>query len=156
MFDVEERHGSGEKIELSKDKLSALQRVCDKFRKMMETNCTNYALYRCNLTSQDNMIYAVLTGASYEGNVHELQFGVSMVTGEVFTEKIKVNNGGAVGKELYNLVVNLNKLVPFTVGMLDFPIEGKFEKGFQMEYNKESGTALIIIKDSLDNSYFLY
>lgn len=152
---VRENYGSGEEVDLSRAKLSSLQRVCDPFRKLIEKNCNNYALYRCTLTSDGDIIYAVLLGSDDKGNLGELQFGYNMLTEEVYTRKIKVKDEESVGRELYNLVLNLLKLVPYSVGMLNFPIEGYFKKGSMMDYNKEKDTVLIIVEDSLDNSYFI-
>lgn len=152
---VEQNHGSGEKKNLNKSQLGALERMCNRFRNLINDNCTNYGLYRCTLSSDGDIIYAVLSGADYDGNLGELQFGYDMNTNETYSRKIKVKNPDVVGKALYEMILELTRIIPFSVGMLDFPIEGKFEKGFIMEYNKEPGTSLIIIKDSLDTSYFL-
>lgn len=151
---VAEEHGEGEKLDLNRAKLSCLQRICKPFRESIERNCNNYALYRCNITANDNIIYAILSGSDDNGNISELQFAYDFSDGNVYSRKIKVKNEGLVAKELYNLVENIVNTIPYSVGMLDFPIEGNFKEGFQMGYNKEPGTALIIIKDSLSGFMF--
>ena len=52
------------------------------------------------------------------------------------------------------MIVKLMETIPLSVGMLDIPLEGRFEEGIMTGYNKEEGTVLFVIKDSLDNSFF--
>lgn len=152
---VEGDHGTGQKVALTKAQLQALQRICNAFRNYLDDNCLNYALYRCNLTSINGLIFAVLAGSDDRGNLSELHIIYDMNTGETEQKRIKVKGLDRAGKELYNLLLNLAQSIPFSVGMLDFPVCGKFEKGYIMGYNKEPGTSLIVIEDSLDMSYFL-
>lgn len=152
---IEELYGSGATKELTKSQLKSLQSVCDSFRKSLEKNCNNYALYRCTLTSDGEIIYAVICGSDERGNLCQLQLGYDLETSEVYTRKIGLDDEKTVGKELYNLIVKLLELIPFSVGMLDIPVEGAFKEGIIRDYNKEEGTALIIVRDSLDSGYFL-
>lgn len=153
---IEQHHGEGEKKPLTKAQLTSLQRVCNEFRKLVEANSDDYAFYRCTLTCDGNTIYAVFSGADEKGNIVQSQMGYSLESGTIFTRKVSFRKENIVGQSLYNLIVGLMRLIPFNVGMLDFPIEGAFEEGFIMDYNKEKGTALIIIKDSIDNKDFMW
>lgn len=152
---VEKLHGTGSVKDLTKSQLKSLQSVCDSFRRSLEKNCNNYALYRCNLTSDGEVLYAVVYGSDEKGNLCQLQLGYDLNTSEVYTRKIELDNKKEVGKELYGLIIKLLETIPFSVGMLDIPVEGAFKEGIVTGYNKEEGTALIIVRDSLENSYFL-
>lgn len=147
-------HGVGQVKELTKSQLSCLQSVCSRFREAIVDNCMSHALYRCNLSSQDNIIYLVISGTDLNGNMKELQVGLNLDTDEVYTFRIELDNKNLIGKEIYDMIVKLMETIPLSVGMLDIPLEGRFEEGIMMGYNKEEGTVLFVIKDSLDNSFF--
>ena len=84
----------------------------------------------------------------------ELQVGLNLDTDEVYTFRIELDNKNLIGKEIYDMIVKLMETIPLSVGMLDIPLEGRFEEGIMTGYNKEEGTVLFVIKDSLDNSFF--
>lgn len=147
-------YGTGKVDNLTKTQLSCLQSVCKNFREALVDNCMSHALYRCNLSSRDNIIYLVISGTDANGNMKELQVGLNLDTQEVYTFRIELDNRALIGKELYNMIVKLMETVPFSVGMLDIPLEGRFEEGVITGYNKEPGTVLFVVKDSLDNSFF--
>ncbi|MGV3076423.1 hypothetical protein ACEE21_15195 [Clostridium baratii] len=147
-------YGTGKVDKLTKSQLSCLQSVCKTFREVLVDNCMSHALYRCNLSSRDNIIYLVISGTDANGNMKELQVGLNLDTQEVYTFRIELDNRALIGKELYNMIVKLMETVPFSVGMLDIPLEGRFEEGVITGYNKEPGTVLFVVKDSLDNSFF--
>ena len=147
-------YGTGKITNLNKSQLSCLYSVCKTFREVLVDNCMSHALYRCNLSSNDNIIYLVISGTDANGNMKELQVGLNLDTQEVYTFRIELDNRKLIGKELYNMIVKLMETVPFSVGMLDIPLEGKFEEGIMTGYKKEEGTILFVVKDSLDNSFF--
>lgn len=154
---VEEQHGVGNKVSLTVHQLECLQRVCDAFRKDLVANCEDYLMYRCTLTSNDTIIYASIACSNLDGALIQCQLGYDYESGEVYTRKITLNNKAKVCKQMYNLIIKLVDLLPpnISVGMLDFPIEGTFKSGYRMGYNKEPGTELFIIEDSLNNSMFM-
>lgn len=153
---IEQKYGAGEKKKLTVSQLKSLQRVCDNFRKLVEANSDDYAFYRCTLTSDGDIIYAVFSGANEDGNIIQSQFGYSLSKEETYCRKISFRKEAVVANALYDLIVNLMNLIPFNVGMLDFPVEGEFKEGFIMDYNQEPGTALIIVEDSLKNEDFMW
>lgn len=147
-------HGMGEKKNLIKSQLACLTRVCGSFRDTLVDGCLSHALYRCTLTCNEDIVFLDISGADDRGNVKALQVAYNLETSEVITGAIKFENDKLVGSEIYNMLVRLMELVPFTVGMLDIPLEGTFDEGIIMDYNKEADTKFILIKDSLDYSYF--
>lgn len=148
------KYGTGKVDNLTKAQLACLQAVCKDFREVLVDNCMSHALYRCTLSSKDNIIYLVISGTDVNGNMKELQVGLNLDTQEVYTFRVELDNRDLVGKGIYNMILKLMETIPFSVGMLDIPLEGKFEEGLITGYNKESGTMLFIIRDSLDNSFF--
>lgn len=148
------KYGTGAVEKLSKSQLSCLQSVCKGFREALVENCMSHALYRCNLSSRENLIVLVISGTDVAGNMKELQVGYNLDTSEVYTFRIEIDDRDLIGRELYNMIVKLMETIPFSVGMLDIPLEGKFEEGVLTGYNGEEGTVLFVIKDSLENSFF--
>jgi len=154
MDSILKEYGTGKVENLNKNQLRCLNSVCKDFREIIVDNCMSHALYRCNLSSRDNIIYLVISGTDEKGNMKELQVGYNLDTEEVYTFRIELDNKAQVGKAIYDMIVKLMETIPFTVGMLDIPLEGRFEEGVISGYNKEQGTVLFIIKDSLENSFF--
>lgn len=150
----EEDHGEGSSRDLSKKGLACLQNIFDDFRKALEETCDSYALYRCSLTCDGEVIYAVLLGSDEDGNLSQLTAGLDIATRELYMDKVTFNNKERVAKELYKAIGRLSKTLPFVVGLLDFPIEGDFKVGRIMNFNKEPGTKLIYIDDSLDTIFY--
>lgn len=154
MDDILQEYGIGKVESLNKSQLRCLQSVCKNFREAIVDNCMSHALYRCNISSKENLIYIVVWGTDERGNMKELQVALNLDTNEVYTYKIELEDKILVGQEIYNMIVKLMETIPFTVGMLDIPMEGRFEEGVISGYNKEKGTILFIVKDSLENSFF--
>lgn len=153
LLELQKRHGRGASRELTKEQLKSLQDASNSFRKSLVDSCISHALYRCNLTCVDGIVYILISGSDENGNMKELQVGYNLESGEVATSKIVLEGSLELGKSILNMLMTLSKL-PRDIGMLDIPMEGKFEEGIITNYNKEEGTVLIIIKDSLDNSFF--
>lgn len=151
---VLKKHGIGKVDSLTKSQLDCLQKVCKNFRNALVDNCMSHALYRCNISSNNNMVHVLISGTDANGNMKDLALSLDLETMEVYTVSIEVDNKKLIADELYNMIVKLMETIPLTVGMLDIPMEGKFEEGVITGYNKEQGTVLFVIKDSLDNSFF--
>lgn len=147
-------YGIGKVDKLTKGQLKCLQSICRDLREVLVDNCMSHALYRCNLSSNDNIIYLLISGTDINGNMKELQVGYNLDTEEVYTFRIELDNKKLIGNEVYNLIVKIMKIIPFSVGMLDIPLEGRFEEGYITGYKKEKGTMLLIVEDSLNNSFF--
>lgn len=147
-------HGTGTIKSLNKYQLESLQKICKGVRDSLADNCMSHALYRCNLSSNDNLILLLISGTDARGNMKELHVGLNLDTMEVYTLEIELENRKLIGKEIYDMIVKLMKVIPYPIGMLDIPMEGKFEEGVELGYNKEEGTYLIVIKDSLNYSFF--
>ena len=154
MEDILKEYGTGKTEALNQSQLRCLQSVCKNFREVIVDNCMSHALYRCNISSKENLILIVIWGTNERGNMKELQVGLNLDTNEVYTYKLELENKKLVGQEIYNMLVKLMDTIPFTVGMLDIPMEGRFEEGVISGYKKEKGTVLFAIKDSLENSFF--
>lgn len=147
-------YGTGEVKNLTKNQLSCLQSVCKRLREALVDNCMSHALYRCTLYSNENIIYLKISGTDANGNMKPLSIGLNLDTKEVYTFKIELDNLDLIGKEIYDMIVKLMETIPFSVGMLDIPLEGRFEEGVMTGYKKEKNTVLFVVKDSLDNSFF--
>lgn len=141
----------GKKLTIAQ--LASLERICKEFRKSLDDTCDNLALYRCNLTCDGRYIYAVMSGSNENGKPREGILAYELTTGNVETTELVIDEK-KVGKDLYNLVVGLLKVVPLSVGMLSIPVNGKFTEGTMFPYNKERGTILIVIEDSLPINIF--
>lgn len=152
--DVLKEYGTGKVESLNRSQLNSLQSVCKRFRESIVDNCMSHALYRCNISSQENLILIVIWGTDEKGNMKELQVGLNLDTNEVYTYKLELDNKKLIGEEIYNMLVKIMEDLPFTVGMLDIPMEGTFEKGMISGYNREPGTVLFLVEDSLENSFF--
>lgn len=147
--------GVGKRFVLSKFQLESIQRICDNFRKAIMDNCYSHALYRCTLTADEDMVYLNIKGSDIKGNIQDLQVGYDFNTKDIYTRKVEFTNEEKVGREIYSMILKMMEKLPFTVGMLSIPLEGKFLEGSLMGYCYESGTKFIIIQDSLDYSFFL-
>lgn len=148
------KHGTDKVNNLTKSQLNCLQKVCKDFRNALVDNCMSHALYRCNLSSNNNMVHTLISGTDANGNMKDLALSLDLETREIYTVTIEVDNKSLIANELYNMIIKLMETIPLTVGMLDIPMEGKFEEGVISDYNKEAGTVLLVVKDSLDNSFF--
>lgn len=149
------KFGVGEKKKLSKPQLQSLQRVCNGLRDHLVDVCESHALYRCNLTAEGGFANILLVGANLDGDMEEVEVAINLETKEMITRGIKFSRKNDVANKMYNMIINLMDLVPFSVGLLNIPIEGRFLEGIVTGYRLEEGTYLIEIKDSLDNSYFI-
>lgn len=146
--------GKGDIKKLTKPQLECLQSACKGVRDALVDNCMSHALYRCTISCTDNIVHLVITGSDANGNMKELQVGYNLETEEVYTLHIELDNQKLIGKEIYNMIIKIIKTIPMEVGMIDMPIEGRFEEGYQTGYRFEENSVLFVIKDSLNNSFF--
>lgn len=147
-------HGIGEKQSLAKEELSCFLKCCNSFRKVLVDGCLSHALYRCTLTCNEGIVFLDISGADDKGNMKALQVAYNLDDSEVIVGSLEFEDNKEVGDAIYNLLLNLSNNLDYEVGMLDIPLEGVFEEGIRMGYNKEIDTMFILIKDSLDYSYF--
>lgn len=152
---IKEKYGYGTPKKLTRHQLDCLYRICNNFRKLLVENCEDYLLYRCTLTSDGTIIYATIACSDLDGTIVQTQLGYDYENLEIYTRKINIKNECKVSSALFDLVVELTKIIPYQVGMLDFPIEGRFEEGTVRGYKDEKGSYLIVIEDSLDNGMFM-
>lgn len=149
-----ERNCEGERVKLNKYNLGCLQRITDKLRKTLYDNCMSHSLYRCTMTARENMVQLQIKGADLKGNLVELIVACDLETKEIYTDKIELENENVIADEIYNMILKIMETIPFTVGLYQFPIEGKFETGWESDYTFEKGTKLLYIEDSKDFDYF--
>lgn len=150
--DTLDKYGSGSIKELTKSQVESLQRVLDDFRNYVCDNCMSHAIYKGSFVGEDNKVFVNMFGSDFDGNIKELDFILDLEDNNVYCKGIELPNNKLAGEKLYNLIVELDRMIPWDIAMIDVPFRGKFTRGVVMDCTLGGGK-LIAIEDSLDMDY---
>lgn len=145
------QHGKGNLKQLSGNQLSSMQRFIDNIRKFMVDNCDSHYIMRCSMSAPEDKVHILMIGSDISGNMkYDLEVIVDIDSPNVYLSRgLDIRNYNKLHDIVLDVLGNLTQNIPFTIGCLDFPCEGKFEEGYIAGYTREADTCIIYVCDSL-------